>query len=227
MCPKITILEETTKNPISLIGKVSGICYGSKDDDEHNYKRGIENIESNHGRTLEFPQIYLKIEGYSARVIRELYTHIGGSPSRLQASTRYIDYDNFSYMTPSSIFLFEDRDKIYTDCMDSIVTAYKKLLGCGVSKEDAANLLPLGMTSTMVLRTNLRNLVDMSHQRLCSRAYWEFQNLVYNIAKTLADYSEEWKTLIADMNIFVPKCEVLGYCPEKKGCGKYKGNNKK
>ncbi len=40
------------------------------------------------------------LEGYSARVIRKWYTHIGGQPTRLQASTRYIDYEHgFSYVT--------------------------------------------------------------------------------------------------------------------------------
>lgn len=44
------------------------------------------------------------LDGYSARVIREWYTHIGGSPTRLQASTRYIDYEHgFDYVVPPSI----------------------------------------------------------------------------------------------------------------------------
>ena len=52
---------------------------------------------------MEFPQIFLTIDGYSARVIRELYTHIGGAPTRLQASTRYINYGDFEYIIPPSI----------------------------------------------------------------------------------------------------------------------------
>ncbi|MGJ1024139.1 FAD-dependent thymidylate synthase [Coprobacillus sp. D7] len=28
----------------------------------------------------------------------------------------------------------------------------------------------------MVFRTNLRNLIDMAHQRLCTRAYWNIEN---------------------------------------------------
>ena len=96
---QITIQEETTKNPITLIGKEAGICYGSDiSNSEKNYKRGINNLKSGHGRTMEFPQIFLTIDGYSARVIRELYTHIGGAPTRLQASTRYINYGDFEYI---------------------------------------------------------------------------------------------------------------------------------
>lgn len=65
-----------------------------------NYKRGLDCIKSNHGRVFEFVNIEAIIEDYSARVIREWYTHIGGSPTRLQSSTRYVNYDNFEYIIP-------------------------------------------------------------------------------------------------------------------------------
>ena len=96
--------NETTLYPISLIGKKAGSCWGANTNDyEKNYKRGVDCILSRHGRTLEFPTISFTLEGYSARVIRELYTHIGGAPTRLQASTRYIDYKDFDFILPPKI----------------------------------------------------------------------------------------------------------------------------
>lgn len=69
---KVIILDETSKNPITLIGQMSGVCYGANtEDNKRNYKRGIENLVSGHGRTFEFPQVYIVLDGYSARVIRE------------------------------------------------------------------------------------------------------------------------------------------------------------
>ena len=95
----ITILEETTKEPITLIGKRAGICWGADiSDPGKNYKRGIDCIQSEHGRTLEFPDIHMVIDGYSARVIREYTRHVGGLTPWLQASTRYIDYKNFEFI---------------------------------------------------------------------------------------------------------------------------------
>ena len=88
------IIQEkyTTKTPITMIGEEAGICWGADTSDGlKNYKRGIDCLESGHGRTFEYPDVYIILDGYSARVIREWYTHIGGSPTRLQASTRYID----------------------------------------------------------------------------------------------------------------------------------------
>ena len=104
---KITILTDTTpKNPITLIGRRAGVCWGADiSDDNKNYKRGLSCLKDNHGRTFEFPCVDLIIDGYSSRVIREWYTHIGGSPTRLQESTRYVDCENFDYIIPRSILL--------------------------------------------------------------------------------------------------------------------------
>ena len=217
---QITIQEETTKNPITLIGKEAGICYGSDiSNSEKNYKRGINNLKSGHGRTMEFPQIFLTIDGYSARVIRELYTHIGGAPTRLQASTRYINYGDFEYIIPPSIQSNPFATEEYKYVMNIIQDAFVNLQERGISKEDIANILPLGMTTTIVLRTNLRNLIDMSHQRLCARAYWEFRQLMKDIMRALSEYSEEWDYIVK--NYFKPKCELFGYCNEHNSCGKF------
>ena len=71
----VIIQEETTKNPITLMGKEAGICYDSADSPSRNYKRGLECLETNHGRVLEFPQVYMIIGDHSAKFARELYTH--------------------------------------------------------------------------------------------------------------------------------------------------------
>jgi thymidylate synthase (FAD) len=80
----VIIQEHTTKNPLSMIGEQAGLCWGSDtSNQEKNIKRALDCLESNHGRTLEFPDVYMTLDGYSARVIREWYTHIGGGPTRL------------------------------------------------------------------------------------------------------------------------------------------------
>lgn len=217
---KITILDETTKYPITLIGKRAGICWGSDiTDDKKNYKRGINCITSNHGRTLEYVNVEMIIDGYSARVIREWYTHLGGSPTRLQASTRYIDYEHgFNYVVPESIRNNEKRYEIYTEAIHQINKALVKLEDIGTPREDSALLLPLGMSTKIVDKRNLRNLVDMSHQRMCSRAYHEYRRLFTDICSELYKVSQEWEWIVD--NLFSPACDQLGYCPEKKSCGR-------
>lgn len=216
---KVEILPYTTQEPITMIGRLSAICVGAKtDDEERNYKRGLECLKSEHGRTFEFPDIYMEISGYSARVIREWYTHIGGAPTRLQESTRYVDESSFRYVTPQSIERIPEAKVAYDDAMRQIGLAIRALSELGVPREDANMLLPLGMQTRIVDKRNLRSLIDMSHQRLCTRAYREYRELFMDIYHALCDYSPEWRYVCE--RYFVPKCEYLGVCKEKKSCGR-------
>lgn len=216
----VTILPETTRNPISLVGQRAGVCWGADTSDPaKNYKRGWDCITSGHGRTLEFVNIETVLDGYSARVMREWYTHIGGAPTRLQASTRYIDYHNLEYVVPQSIADNTLATLAYRDKMRNIAQTVQELEKMGIPREDAAMLLPLGMSTRVVDRRNLRNLIDMSRQRLCMRAYWEYRELFGDIIVALMNYSDEWERIVTTQ--FQPKCEVLQYCPEKNGCGRW------
>lgn len=216
----VKILEGTTKSPVTKIGECSGICYHSNiTSPEANYNRGLDCLKSNHGRTLEVVDVELYISGYSARVIREWYTHIGGTPTRLQASTRYINYDNFECYVPNSIENSAVAKEEYEQALNKIRSSMKFLLKLNIPKEDVANLLPIGYLTEVYDKRNLRNLIEMSHQRLCSRAYGEYRQLMKELMKELSDYSEEWKYIVE--NYFCPKCDIIGKCPEKKSCGRY------
>ena len=99
-----------------------------------------------------------------------------------------------------------------------IQNGYQRLVELDMPREDIAMLLPLGMTTKIVDKRNLRNLVDMSRQRMCTRAYLEYRKLFEELCNKLVNYSDEWATLVE--MCFHPKCEELGYCPEKKSCGR-------
>ena len=216
----VQILDTTTRDPISLIGERAGVCWGADiTDAAKNYKRGLDCITSGHGRTLEFVNVEMVLDGYSARVIREWYTHIGGAPTRLQASTRYINYDEFGYIMPQSIAANEVAGEEYQDAMRMIGHTINMLTDIGIPREDAALLLPLGMTTRVVDKRNLRNLIDMSRQRMCQRAYWEYREMFGDIRVALSNYSEEWQTIVSTQ--FYPKCWITETCTEKHGCGKF------
>lgn len=217
---KVIIQEDTTKEPIQMIGKYAGECWGADTTSaSKNFKRGLGCINSGHGRTMEFPDVYMILNGYSARVIREWYTHIGGAPTRLQASTRYINYEKgFDYIIPPKIKSNENAESVYINTMELIQGALMQLESMGIPREDSALLLPLGMETKIACKHNFRNLVDMSRQRMCTRAYWEYRQLFNDIAQALAEYSDEWKILVNGM--FMSKCEEKGFCEEEKSCGK-------
>lgn len=215
---RVTIQKYTTINPITMIGFEAGVCQGADtSDSEKNYIRGIECLNNEHGRTFEFPDVYMTIEGYSARVIREWYTHIGCLPTRLQESTRYINYNDFEYVIPPSIDKKPEAWAVYINTIEHIKSNLKILEDLQVPREDIALLLPLGMTTKIVDKRNFRNLIDMSHQRMCNRAYHEYRRLFNDVCNALSNYSGEWKYLVD--RYFEPKCKYSGVCKEKKSCG--------
>ena len=216
---RVLVREYTTKTPLQMIGESAGFCWGSDISDANkNMKRAIDCIASGHGRTMEFPDIHLILDGYSARVIREFYTHIGCLPTRLQSSTRYVDAKSFKYVTPPSVFKNEKAKQVYDETMEHIREGYAKLEELGIKREDAAMVLPLGMETVIVDKRNFRNLVDMAKNRMCTRAYWEYRQLMNDICEALSSYSGEWNTLVK--LCMKPKCEISGYCTESKSCGR-------
>lgn len=203
---KVIILPETTRKPITLIGRRAGICYNSNiSDDTKNYKRGIDCINKNHGRTLEFVNIEMVLDGYSARVIREFYTHIGGLPTRLQSSTRYINYQDFDFTIPPSIAKHVEADRVYKDAIKTVSNTMYALDELGIPREDIAMLLPLGMSTKIVDKRNLRNLIDMAKVRMCQRAYWEYRQLMSDIRCELSKIDDEWKYIVD--NFMCARCD--------------------
>lgn len=223
---KIRLLDGTTERPLEHIGKCAGICWGADTSDENkNIERAKNCILSGHGRVLEYVDIELVIEGYSARVIREWYTHIAGGPTRLQESTRYVSEQGFdlkNFVTPNTVakacFEKKSNEAAYNKYMNALNDLIFEFKNSGVPKEDIAMFYPLGMTTKIVDKRNLRNFADMCGQRLCSRAYWEYRKLMAEIISKLREVSDEW-CWIAD-NLFIPKCEKVGFCVEDKCCGR-------
>ncbi len=202
-----------TEFPLSLMGEAAAICT----DKEPSAKIGIECINSNHGRVLEYPDVILKISEYSARVIRELYTHIIGT-TRLQESTRFVDGSDFQFYVPETVMKSEEATRRYMGNMKLLSKSYQELIDLGVSKQDAANLLPLGMFTKIMLKINLRALLYMYNTRACERAYKEYRDLMEDIREAVSVIDAEWD-FIANA-YFLTKCEKMGYCEESRTCGR-------
>lgn len=218
----IKVLNATEK-PITFMGKVAGVCYNSDiENADKNYKRGLKNIKDNHGRVMEYVDIVIEVDGYSARTVRQIYTHVVGT-SRLSASTRYIDYggDNFVYYTPKSILKDKDALHTYDKCMDNILESYNTLLNMGIDKEDVANILPLGLNQKMVLKINFRALLHLAEMRLCERAYEEIRDFVKELIDKTSRIDDEWAEL---MKFMLPKCKT---CTEKENCPRLKNKGDK
>lgn len=202
------------------MGFCVGVCQNADiSTDITNFKRGVKCINANHGRALEYSDVTVVISGYSARVIRELYTSIIGV-TRLQESTRYVNSEGFDYFIPPTIQHNDViKDSIYGEAMNKISEAYGTLVDCGIPKEDAANVLPLGMMTKVVLKINVRAISNMAEKRLCSRAYHEYRELMKELKQVLSSLDNEWKILCE--KVFLPSCEKNGFCTEEFSCGRH------
>lgn len=216
---EVRVLDYTSL-PLQKIGECAGICYNTDTEDvDKNLKRARHCLSANHFRNLELAMVTLEITGISCRLGRELYTHLGGMPTRLQASTRYIDYRNFNYIIPKNAS--KEEEEILIKAMQSIQESYKQLKELGTDNDITGYLVPLAAETTIILQCNARMLMELMGNRLCSRALLEFRDLAKLIKFKLSILDKEWKE-IAD-NLFVVKCKKHGYCPERNPCSNYKG----
>jgi len=209
-----------THEPLSLMGEVASFCWNSKPSKDI----AIKCIKSNHGRVLEFSDVIVSIEGYSARMIRELFRHQVGT-SFLQESTRYVDCSHFNYYYPNGMKQNDESYNIYERCMKDIQNAYQDLVELKIiPKEDIANILPLGMMTKVVYKINLRAILHLFELRTCTRACVEFRSFMEELRIVLSNLDDDWKYIID--NFAKIKCEVHGYCSEEHSCGKVKNRIK-
>lgn len=186
-------LIQSTSNPIETIAKIASICYDSDPKNplgltKHLYKNGHHSV---------FEHIYFtfKIEGISRACSHQLVRH--RHCSFTQRSQRYCSEDCFDVVEPGSIESIDMLDE-YSQLMYEINEHYNDLRKLGVANEDARYVLPNACTTELYLSCNLRELIHIANERLCSRAQWEIRKLV---KKMVALVDPELQFML------VPKCK--------------------
>jgi thymidylate synthase (FAD) len=182
-------LVQATPNPIETIAKIASICYNSDPKNpmalvKHLYKGGHHSV---------FEHIYFtfKIEGISRACSHQLVRH--RHCSFTQRSQRYCAEGDFEYVAPPSIGDENPFDAMMSELMEN----YDALLEFA-PKEDARYILPNACATSLYLSCNLRELIHMANERLCTRAQWEIRDLVREMCK-LVDPQLQF--------MLVPKCK--------------------
>ena len=169
-------------------------------------------IKSNHQSILEHSQFTFAIEGVSRALTHQLVRHRHCSFS--QQSQRYVNLEGtFDYVTPKALQDEGDLQGYFAECMQQAYESYTELINKGVKPEDARAVLPNACCTNMVITLNLRSLIHLCNERLCTRAQLEIRQLVQLMVKEVLIENEWLKPYLQ------PKCASLGYCPEYKGCG--------
>ena len=189
---KVTLIQ-STPNPIETIAQIASICYDSNPKNPlklvtHLYKNG-------HHSVMEHIYFTFKIEGISRACSHQLVRH--RHCSFTQRSQRYCSEDGFKVVFPNSIRRNNETD-VYFDIMDAIQLYYDEAQKQGIPNEDARYVLPNACTTDLYLSCNLRELIHICNERLCSRAQWEIRELVQ---KMVALCPEELHFML------VPKCK--------------------
>ena len=165
---KVTLIQ-ATPNPIDTIAQIASICY---DSEPKNPLKLVNHLYLN-GHHSVFEHIYFtfKIEGVSRACTHQLVRH--RHCSFTQRSQRYCSEDGFEFVTPPTV-----DDGRFANDVEDIRDWYEVYQSYGVPNEDARYLLPNACASSLYLSCNLRELIHISNERLCSRAQWEIRNLV-------------------------------------------------
>ena len=189
---KVSLIQATPK-PIETIAQIASICY---DSDPKNPLGLVKHLYRN-GHHSVFEHIYFtfKIEGISRACSHQVVRH--RHCSFTQRSQRYCSEDGFSYVKPESIEEVDELDG-FSGFMEMVTENYRELVALGVPNEDARMVLPNACATSLYLSCNLRELIHICNERLCSRAQWEIRAMVQEMV-ALVDPELQF--------MLVPKCK--------------------
>ena len=190
-------LIQATPNPVETIAQIASICY---DSDPKNPMALVKHLY-NGGHHSVFEHIYFtfKIEGISRACSHQLVRH--RHCSFTQRSQRYCSEDGFEYVTPPSFAEnpFSNGMQVWEkEFMNGVNANYGAIQAMGIPNEDARYILPNACATSLYLSCNLRELIHMANERLCTRAQWEIRDLVKQMCK-LVDPQLQF--------MLVPKCK--------------------
>jgi thymidylate synthase (FAD) len=170
---KVTLIQ-ATPNPIETIAHIASICY---DSDPKDPLKLVKHLYSN-GHHSVFEHIYFtfKIEGISRACSHQLVRH--RHCSFTQRSQRYCSEDGFEYVTPSTV----DKE-IFAEDMRELANWYDEYCAFGSPNEDARYILPNACATELYLSCNLRELIHIANERLCTKAQWEIREVVAEMVK--------------------------------------------
>ena len=187
-------LIQATPKPINTICNIASICYDSAPKDPMKLVKHL--YDSGHLSVMEHIYFTFKIEGISRACSHQLVRH--RMCSFTQRSQRYCSEDGFTVVLPHSI---EDSPKAfdeYNESLTDIRQGYANLQHLDISNEDARYLLPNACCTDLYLSCNLRELIHICNERLCSRAQWEIRELVKKMVELV---EPDLKFML------VPKCK--------------------
>lgn len=222
------VLAPESQHIINKIYTAAHTCYSDEDPDviyqkslsmsnEDMLKTIKHCINSKHLSIVEHQHLTFYISGVSRALAQQLTRHrLNNFSMQSQRYCKLEKGDQFEYITPKTISKNEIAEKYYHAYMAATVELYHLLIDAGIPAEDARYVLPNAATTNITMTLNIRQLMHICEERLCTTAQWEIRHLVEMMK------GEVLKVLPFMKPYLQPKCEILGYCPEssKRCCGR-------
>lgn len=173
-------------------------------------------MRSGHLSVCEHATFTFVIEGVSRVTTHQLVRHRMASYE--QQSQRYVAFDDVEGILPDSVAveLSKDADLRYMHDITDETLSYlcDGLRSKGVPEEDIRYLYPGGMPTNIMVTMNGRSCYNFFMLRCCNRAQWEIREVANRM---LAEVKAVAPVMFENAGA---SCDVLGYCPELRSCGK-------
>lgn len=208
MCPDgILEADHEPETADYLCGMAAAMCTGSK-----NPMKALHTaIDCGHESVEEHANYTFQIDGVSRVLLAQITRHRLASFSVKGQRYNKVTADAEVIMPPK----IKERPgaaEIFEKQVQGAIESYLALVeSYAIEPEDARYMLPEGMTCTMIVTMNMRELRHFFELRMCNRAQWEIRNLADAMYKELASYAGDL------MRHSGPKC-VDGKCTEGKLC---------
>lgn len=204
-----------TPEPAWVIEQAASVCYNSTPSRE--CKLPWLCYSSGHTSVLEHASFTFKVSGISRACSHQLVRHRMASFS--QRSQRCVDEDGFDYIEPSTASdTSQFSHQQYESAMRQAKHFYQSIKQA-IPQEDARYVLPNACCTVLCVTMNLRSLINLMNERLCSRAQWEIRCVAQQMRRLVSAVMPQAE------NMLVPKCEKnaqFPFCPERSSCGRHK-----
>jgi thymidylate synthase (FAD) len=180
---KVT-LTRVTQKPVMAIEEAASNCYDSTPSPDGRIMNAC--YESGHQSVLEFADFTFHVELISRACSHQTVRH--REASYAQRSQRYVEEDNFQYITPPTIQMNAEALIKFIEHMANCRKVYNELIDLGIPAEDARYTLPEACATIIEVKVNGRELIHIANERLCKRAQWEIRDMVKAMKQSFDKY---------------------------------------
>ena len=208
----VELISWSTMDPATLAGKAAAKCYNCV-----NYGKSLRTaMNGGHLSVAEHAVYTFEINEVSRVLLAQLTRHRLASFS--VNSQRYCGVKP-SWVIPQTIKDAGMVDEYIMYC-NAGYRLMQDMMEKGVPAEDARYAIPQGVTCSLIMTMNARELMHFFSLRCCNRAQWEIRELAWKMRSLCYKQAPElFKTS-------GPGC-MRGHCPEgKKACGNPYGGAK-